>query len=375
MTQADSTRIRPGTVIFSWALARRKAPKQDGLESVMHLLDMIGPLAPRVLVPEPVRQRMAALPSFLRSLGHIAGFECRLGHDEDRVDLQLCVVSAAGGAEAVERALPAIHKAAASEGGGWVELAGFLEEWIRPGSLLSQHLPVIWLELDEDAANDRYEVPFVVFTFDQPINRGGEVGDVPVRDVLFEGLCLAAGRDLEPSTSALLDNCLAELPPSARVFHAAVRPVGTSEVVRLIVRLPWRTYPPFLSRVGWPGSVSDLQAFLERYCSRTLMHSVHLDIGAGIGPRIAMEFRFPSSPRLDPRWVALFDLLGADGACSREKRDAAVAWWNMDAGEATERDLLVKVLYEPGQPIRAKAYLPFAQRVDLLKEPSSRLIA
>ena len=68
----------------------------------------------------------------------------------------------------------------------------------------------------------------------------------------------------------------------------------------------------------------------------------------------------------------LFDELEAAGACTGEMRQHLIAWMSGDPEVESEpgkihvpRDLLVKVVYEPGAPLRAKAYLPFGPRLAL----------
>jgi hypothetical protein len=136
--------------------------------------------------------------------------------------------------------------------------------------------------------------------------------------------------------------------------------------VRLIVKLPWRTYPGYVDSIGWPGNTEQFSRFLDRYCAKTFMNSVHLDIGPMMGPRVAVEFYFRSSPRTSDYWSYLFELLVDDNACTLEKRLAVTNWWDQSDDAEIQRDLLVKVLYEPGEPIRAKAYLPFSLRSSLV---------
>ncbi len=100
-------------------------------------------------------------------------------------------------------------------------------------------------------------------------------------------------------------------------------------------------------------------------------YSINLDIATTLGPRVGIEFHRPTSPRSDPRWKGLFDELEDAGACTPEKRALVCDWpsprngASRAAGFRVERDLLVKAVHEPGKPLRAKAYLPFAPRMVL----------
>jgi hypothetical protein len=105
-------------------------------------------------------------------------------------------------------------------------------------------------------------------------------------------------------------------------------------------------------------------------CASTLLHSINLDVGAGVGPRVGIEFHHPTSPERDPRWRDLFDALEAAGACPSATRHALAEWAAPEAAPAigsirVQRELLVKVVHEPDAPLRAKAYLPFSPRLVL----------
>ena len=94
---------------------------------------------------------------------------------------------------------------------------------------------------------------------------------------------------------------------------------------------------------------------------------------------------FPGAPpSAEPRWAALLDLLTADGACTPGQRAGLLAWPGVndpgnsatpwpgdlmlasllqppDRFSAIVRQLShVKVSYQPGRPLEAKAYLGWA---------------
>jgi hypothetical protein len=132
--------------------------------------------------------------------------------------------------------------------------------------------------------------------------------------------------------------------------------------------MPWRELGGYLERAGWQGSRGELERWLERSCPSTVLQSINLDVGPGVGRRVGVEYYFPTSPAADPRWRTVLDALVAAGACSSERRAQLEAWPSRGADDAAspertvDRDLLLKVVFETGAPLRAKAYLPFAAR-------------
>jgi hypothetical protein len=105
------------------------------------------------------------------------------------------------------------------------------------------------------------------------------------------------------------------------------------------------------------------------------VHSINLDLRRdGLGPRIGIELVHAGAPHESSRWKALFDVLESVGACAPERRAALGGWGGELLGPAVgpgllcvRRDLLVKVIYETGAPLRAKAYLFFAPRLAVIE--------
>jgi hypothetical protein len=110
---------------------------------------------------------------------------------------------------------------------------------------------------------------------------------------------------------------------------------------------------------------------LQQLCPDTLVHAVNLDVREdGLGPRIGVEFIHRGAPHASPRWKHLFQVLESSGACAPERRAAIASWGGEELGPplgpgilCVRRDLMVKVIYETGAPLHAKAYLAFAPRL------------
>ncbi len=338
---------------------------------IAELLAIAEAHAPRSILSSAARARLRAIADPLPPLASEAGLECRLEGGDDRVDFAICLEL---GAEGRRRLAAALAEPEAPEAGasspGWRRARAFLRAWAAPGAALHRTVSAAWLEFDA-LGDGRPPEPFLLFTLEPEGCYPGGAAVPALGALLREGLDLLSD-GLDRDTASGVDLCLRALPCSAQVLHAAARPTRAGDVARLVVRMPWRALPGYLERVGWPGSRAELEAHLERLCARTLVHAINLDVGSGIGPRVGIEF-YPCSLRADlSRRRSVLDDLEAAGTCTAEKRALLSAWPSgapsparTGASIRVERALMVKVVYEPGVPLRAKAYLGFGPRLAL----------
>jgi hypothetical protein len=317
--------------------------------------------APPGLLGPDAWQSIGRLRPLLAPPIAIAAFECRLEAVSDRIDLEVCIRDAER--ESFLAGLDATPLSCAT-GPAWERVLGVLRRWNEPESVLFDGIEVAWLEFDLE--RDRPPAWFVVLTLRR--DAAGDDGQQYRRDrALLDGCLEALSDGLDDDVIAAVHRCVDELRPVGRLLHVAVRPTLHGDVVRLIALLPRQTLAAYLERAGWAGDGGDLGRILEHLCPPTMMHSVNLDIRAGVGPRIGIEYHFRTAPFDDPRWQSLFDGLIEFGACTREKRELVSRWSPSPIRHEHDpmplmRELLVKVDYETGQPLRAKAYLAFALR-------------
>jgi hypothetical protein len=325
-------------------------------------------VAPGLVSPEAWR-RLRGIADPFPPIAQDAGFELRLEHGEPRVDFGLCI--RASHPERVRIADAIDRSEAVEHSRGWRRAGAFTRAWATAGSAIHDDVHALWLEFDADGPGS--PEPFVVFTLDpERLYSDGAAAPTQVLATVAAGIdCLGEGSD--PLVQAAVERCVRGLPRYAQFRHAALRPTQTGDVVRLIVRMPWRRIARTLADLGWPGDPWDLHVTLERLCPDTPVHSVNLDVlASGLGPRVGIEFVHLGAPRENARWKALFDQLEALGACAPERRAAISGWGGEVFGSAVgpglvsaRRDLLVKVIYETGAALRAKAYLFFAPRLTL----------
>jgi hypothetical protein len=344
---------------------------------VPELLGLARDHVPEALIPPATWERLEQIADLVPPVASEAALECRLEEGLAPADFEVCLRR--GRRRLADSLSDTAWCAATARSAAWRRVHAFLRAWSDPLSRLHRAVAVVWLEFDvpeEDGAPE----PFLVFTLDpEQFYASGSADPGSLMATLRTGLGHLTDR-LDPQRLVAVDRCLAGLPRSGQLLHAAIRPSAEGDLIRLIARMPWRELPACLERLDWPGSIPTLRSHLERLCQGTLVHSVNLDVGATLGPRVGIEFHQPTAPGEDPRWRALFDGLEAAGACTREKRHLLEKWVTRHGSQGSrrgirvQRDLLVKVVHVEDAPLRAKAYLPFGPRlaVDARGEGASR---
>jgi hypothetical protein len=319
--------------------------------------------APSELVPGSAWARFASLPALLPQALTVAGLECRLEGGEAPVDLAVCISAKDGGRETLARHLRDPEVAAAWRNAGWSLALDFFERWSNPGSALFDRVPFVWMEFDLDEVSSKRPVPIVFIGLATDGSAEARCGDCD--GVIETGLQALRGRSLPPRTRRTLRRCHDGLPTGGRFLHLADMSPRNLDAVRIVAAIPRGVLPSYLERIGWTGSTGDLTATLTMLGEFASSLGIGMDISEGVGPCLGLEYYYPTSPLDDPRWAALLDRLVAWGACTAEKR-SAIAGWPGRAGDPPDprswpvqllRPLLIKVVYETGVRVRAKAYL------------------
>jgi len=328
------------------------------LLDLRQLLELAAPLAPAGLISDAAWSRLRRIPNVLPPAIALGTFECRLDRC-DPTDFQICLTQRSGGHRAIAEWLDGLDRSTLLSLPQWQRAIELLQGWTDPGSPLFAHAPAVWFELDMDGS-PAAPVPFGFFTITPPWFRGRPTRDVVAATVRY-GLNILAGGELAASTAATVERCLSVLPIPACLLHVAVRPRADGDVVRLIVKMPREELPAYLESIGSPAPRKEVEHLLARYGSKTWIHSFQIDVGASVAPRFGMEFYFPAAPLEDARWFTLLARLVSDGACDPERAAMLCAWPAFDLADRPEvlRELLIKVVYEAGQALQAKAYLPF----------------
>lgn len=340
---------------------------------VADTLAIIGAHLPRELVDEPALRRAAAACSGLPAvLTKWIYFECRL-RGSPRVDLVLEVDRVgrsvlAGDNPAV--ALPARYARTYP----WNRVCELCAEWGRPEGQLARAVHHIWLELDVPVARRRRRsgpaAPGVFVCFGETAPPAG--GAAAWLDSAREAVRCLTGARPEGEQDRALARCFARLPHGAHVPYVGVMLQRPGRAIRLCVRgLTRRGLLAYLEAIGWPGPLRELEAVLAglgwaQPARRVGM--LHVDVGDGVHPRLGFEYALDRKAQLARRLreQAFLNRLVRRGLCSAAKRDALGAWpgatvvslphqlWRTVVQRRVNH---VKIVYEPGRGIVAKAYL------------------
>lgn len=323
------------------------------------------PHLPAGLFTAEARQRLRLLPLAFPPAVSLGAFECGLADDDGTVGFELCVRADGGGREALGGGLSLLGRAALSAL-GWRQTTSFLREWTQPGSL-HDGVPAVCLRLGlENEAGDA--PPLVLATLARDLGPRG----LPRRNVMRaieRAQVLLSGDGVHRDVRDRLRICIENLPKGARLLRLGMRPSAPAERLRICVRTRREDLPAYLERIGWSGSPSDLQAWLERSTPAEVEPLVNLDLGREVEPSIGIEYSFDTSTN-DPNWRVVLDALERDGGCGKKRRAQISAWATRSAargrddGLRIDRSLAVEALYQTGEALRARARLQFASRLD-----------
>ena len=317
------------------------------------------------------------------------GFECRLGEQSPRADF-LVLVRASNGQDSLAGLHPTSslpERLMADQ--IWQRVQDFGLRWAEPASPLHRAVDNIWLEFDVDGPTADVPVPSVFFGL---LWNGADAsgGEARVREVeaglatTAYALRLLSGGELPPRGLKTLAGCFHALLPHEHVFQVGLMMSRGAEAVRLCIQIgTLERAIEYLGEVGWPGSGPDLRDVLGPVAEIVDYVCLDIDAGEAVHPKVGLECYFEGNiqPSREPRWGLLLDLLVANGLCTPEKREALLEY----PGYADERRATVpwpeaprrasrllggrslstfvrslhhvKISYQPGEPLEAKAYL------------------
>lgn len=337
-------------------------------------------LAAPHLHPELVSPgELARITEIARLLPPVSSmFECRLGTEMAQADFLLRFTPLDG-----SRRLLLDHLEPMARAGDrrhqpfWRALHGFCLAWMEPGSLLDREVEAIWLELDLFGAGGRLPAPCFFFDFaDAAVARAEATEEI---------LALLCPGPLPEPTRRAVARCLEALPPGGRLFSVGTMFNRGADAIRLCLsHVPAHGVVDYLGAVGWEGPRGELDALLAGLADDVDHVALAVDVGERVSSTVGVEFHIEGeTARRKVRWGRFLDGLVAGGHCVPAKRDAVLAWLgHLHARSAPEAwpgnlralsaalgpDVLstflrqlshVKVVYAPGRPLEAKAYLEF----------------
>jgi hypothetical protein len=318
--------------------------------SLLSIIDGVDAALPAALVPAAQRARLRSLARMLPFAPFVL-LECHLATEAPRVDLS------AGG------------RADSATGAALLAIAGLPSDALRAAE-------TVLLEYDVDDEPERLRAPGVFAGFN--------VGAPPHTDAVI-ALATELRRTQWFDGADVLRRCLAALTPDLRITHVGVMAGRAPASVRLNVRTmradALRRYAVAIGmvperRAALDALLSDVEPFVQRLV-------LALDLGPEPQPRFGVEC-YPGVSGGPDHWPSFLERLLDRTLCTRAEYDALRDWAGsapsnaMDEWPAARQRLAaflgprrpahlarslnhVKLVAEPGVPLRAKAYLAVNQ--------------
>jgi hypothetical protein len=354
--------------------------------TIAHYIDAA--VVPRILgsliSPEGlsnIRRIAALLPG---AITDFFGFECQLGVSEPIADFLVCCRASHGAPNVLsgqipDRDLPALlvnHPV-------WQRIRSFSTEWSNPESAVADRIHNIWLEFDVDGVAASMPVPSVFIGPEnlQSAHPAVDNSQMPERCAWLtdSALPLLLGGELQPALRGQIARCLNLLPPGACMFQVGLMLSRTSSITRLCVRgVSKKQILEYLQVLDYDTSSGQLHALLELLGPLVERIDLDLDVSDRVLPKIGLECYLPADTSAIHQFL---NHLVSSGLSIPAKAEALESWRGVAHERSTPeiwpRDLLalsgflggrahsvfarwlhhVKIVYQPGLPLQAKAYL------------------
>ena len=330
--------------------------------------------------PESLQRVISLTRQLPAALSQFVYIECRLTASDPQVDVILNITDAGRRIIAGQNPVIALPERLRAHP-LWQRVIEFCRRWTDPRSPLHDTVRSIWLEFDLDERCSDVPVPGIFVRLEGGIDQTTSVPE-PEKVLLVCNAILPVllGRELESSMHEHVRRCIDSLPAGARLSEIGALLPRADHWIRLCIKdVPEPLLLPYLSSVGWGGHSNELQSILERFSKaevpghRGAMHPGYLDLDVGdvVEARLGLEYFMERGPRQLVHGVsesAWLDKLVDARVCARDKRDGLLAWpgyfharfaHEVWPSVVVRHANHVKLVYAPGQPLIAKAYLYF----------------
>lgn len=306
---------------------------------LQEILDLITPDLPDQLISLQVIPRVAAIANFLPDSMSSFYLECRLDAEASQVDFLSCATVKDGRAvlsecHAVARA-PAGHAAHPI----WRSLQNFFVQWGDPTSPLYEQVPLIWLEFDHvNSTQVACFLPSLSVCLDPAflhayprLQHRNRIDRQTYQDIITRALKAFDDSDRAWSQhERLFLRCFDCLPQGGQLIHLSVMLARQPSVLKLYGAVPVADLAGYLARIGWTGSIGDLNGMVVEFSS-CLGQDVFIDltISETVAPRIGIAFPHDQIAGLSnperQRAVLLAKCVEL-GICAPEKCAAVLSW-------------------------------------------------
>lgn len=331
--------------------------------------NMIDPYVSKLLVsPKNFSDVLVVANRFPDGLTDFLGFECHLNGGEPHADWALAI-SGKGKARHLlvdflnNGHLPK-HKQDKPE---WKQIRDFVEVWADPQSILHKKILGAWLEFDMPQTPTSVPIPSVFFN---PAQINGSTASDSFQHSWFTKIALPSlmGHPLPKMVERNVQKCIQKLQDGTSLFIVGVMLSRETSDVRMSVRFR-DSYQivPYLKSIGW---LYDIEPFLSLITDLAKMGANRLildyDVGRQIGCKIAVECSFsPNKYHEETHWKEFLHYLVEKKLITSEKCDALLQFPGQEQNGFFVRYIThVKIVYEPGHPLKVKAYLAIRHFLD-----------
>lgn len=363
--------------------------------SLKNVLQFAGSYLNDELVSSDSIFQMSQIANLLPTIPAVseAVLECHLGLSAPRTDFSISFTPLNQGREALTGYCEPLASLLYTNP-VWNRVRDFCACWADIESPLYKNVAHIWLEFDLDRQPS--EVPEPSFFF-APISIKKEEEKLSLTKDIFrrnnwvtdEALRLLLGNSLPEQVKKNVLNCFNALPPTGEVYQIGVMLPRKSEsqAVRLCVKgITPEQILEYLRSIGWSASISQLSYILSELSSFVDVIMLSFSIENSIFPQIGFECYFDKQPKKSSKWQSFIDYLVKHQLCTLEEANALLKWsgysiencnqelWPSNFAKAsafvgpslksTIIRLLnhIKIVYQPHQPLQAKAYLWLGHR-------------
>jgi len=225
-------------------------------------------------------------------------------------------------------------------------------------------------------------IPCVFFGPTKPSSK------LPVNEIsqyewlIKSALPLLKGKNLSKYVEKTINDCLEKMPENSTLFQIGTMLPRASNDVRLhINKIKPEQIVQYLEEIGWKDESGEFARLIDELKDKADRFVISYDVtDNGIAPRIGIELSFTSNLFHNEDWNQLFDYLVEKGICIPEKRDALMDYVGTNDDEYFSGGIMkpvtssaniletidsakivryinhVKIVYQPGKPLEAKAY-------------------
>lgn len=333
--------------------------------------------------------RISKIADLLPSLPNIseAGFECHLSQSILRTDFLIPFTSLNQGRTTLFDSSEALANLP-SNSSVWKKIHNFSACWANPKSLLYDNVDNIWLEFDLDKEFSRIPEPSLFFGCKNIIGKNKNNIAYELQWVADKALNFLLNCSLQEEAKQQLSSCFQLLPSEAEVFQIGIMLPRKSEskAIRLCIEgINSKQILMYLKDIGWSDSSNKLNCLLTELSSIFDVIRLNISIEDRIFPKIGLECYLHRQPKNSSKWKLVKNYLVQNKLCTVEKANALLDWSGYSVKEDNSTLLQdnfvkgsmpvppnlsksiivrllhhIKIVYQPNQPLQAKAYLWFS---------------